>query len=156
MMMITKNDYISVGTNLFIKTSIYFQFWSYNHCFSITKQKQQKICFVYLLFTHKIHTTIMICGSAPAFLNILVSSTSLNILPWWKKWNLALCAISERRDQKYPSNMPQIIQQSKLATFWRTITIWAGSKKRPAQQFTNPQLDSHQFQRNAKTNHYKG
>ena len=79
---INKHDYVSVGTNLFIKTSICFHFLSYNHCFSITKQKQQKISFVYLLCTHKIHTTIMICGSAPAFLNILVSSTSLNILPW--------------------------------------------------------------------------
>ena len=46
MIRIAKNDYISVGINLFIKTSIHFHFWSHSNCFSITeKEKKCSILF---------------------------------------------------------------------------------------------------------------
>lgn len=44
---IAKNDYTSVGTNLFIKTSIYFHFRSHNHFFPTTKKNKDSSSFCY-------------------------------------------------------------------------------------------------------------
>ena len=96
--------HISVGTNLFIKASIYFRFWTRGiNCISITKEQ------------------------LPLFLQGRSCSFELNFLKYFNLVSFGPTSFINC-DQKHPSNLPQIIQQSKLATFWHTITIWCGSK----------------------------
>ena len=120
---ISKNDYTSVGLIYSLRNQ--YVFISGATIIASAPQRGRELRFVILLLISTNRTSLHNFPMMRKY-QILVSSTP----PILNLYRQKICHISENWDNKYPSNMPQIIQHSKLATFWHTITIWARSKKR--------------------------